>query len=223
MALKSKLLERFALGLGPGLYLLLSRLLFGSGRSTHIGREQVVELLAGRHLAAFWHYSVAYGLYASRNKRYAAMVSGSKDGEYVARILARQGVIPVRGSRTKGGLAALKKIQAAVDDGCSAAIVADGSQGPPLQVQAGVILLASRTGVPILPAAWGVDRYWVFRSWDRTVLPKPFARHVVCYGSPLLVPAGLKAGDLESYRLVLEQRLLDLYRQAWGHFGRTGH
>ncbi len=224
MAIGKKILGRIAIEIGPFLYLQLSRILFGTGRFRHIDREKIAEVEQKAHIGAFWHYSVAYWLFHGRKyERYVAMVSGSKDGEYVARIIKKLGIIPIRGSRTKGGLAALKSMQAYMAEGYKSVIIADGSKGPAFKVQAGVILLASRTGVPIISAAWSVDRYWSFRSWDRTVLPKPFARHAVCYSEPLTVPKKLKSGDIEAYRLELEKRLQQAYQKAWACFDRPGH
>ncbi len=222
MAIGKTILKKIAIGVGPFLYIQLSRILFGTGRYVHIDRDKISGVEESAHIGAFWHYSVAYWLHRGRG-RYVAMVSGSKDGEYVARILAKLGFIPIRGSRTKGGLAALKSMQSYMENGYSAAIIADGSKGPEFKVQAGVILLSSRTGVPIVPATWSVDRYWRFRSWDRTILPKPFAKHAICYGEPLVVPKKLQSGDIEKYRLELEKHLQDAYKKAWEYFDKEGH
>ena len=92
-----------------------------------------------------------------------------------------------------------------------------------MKLQAGVVLLASKTGAPILPLAWGADRYWAFRSWDRTALPKPFARVNMCFGEPISVPAGLTAQGLEEHRREIEAALIELYRQAWRPFGVVDH
>ncbi len=107
--------------------------------------------------------------------------------------------------------------------GLSPAIVADGSQGPALTAQAGSLLLASRTGLPVMPVGWAADRYWSFRSWDRTAMPKPFSRVVVEFGEPFEVPKGVDSEALEEYRLQLERRLLEIYRRCWGRFGRETH
>ena len=107
--------------------------------------------------------------------------------------------------------------------GRNAAIVADGSQGPAMKVQAGALLLASKTGAPIIPFTVGADRYIAFRSWDRTILPKPFSKIIIKWGEPLAVPPGLKADGIEEFRLKLEERLTDDYREVWGHFGKDEH
>jgi len=110
-----------------------------------------------------------------------------------------------------------------VSEGSPAGIVADGSQGPALKVQAGTILLASKTGSPIVPVVWSADRYIAFRSWDRLSLPKPFAKVDYFYGEPLLVPEKLSSEELESYRDELENRLLDLYNKAWKIYEKERH
>jgi len=224
MSLRKKVLYRASLVLGPFLFRVLIGILFLTCRVIWIGRENMERLDREKQplVAAFWHYSVFLILYLSQGKRrWVAMVSASKDGEYVARIVEGYGSEAVRGSRNRGGIGALKEmIKAVRGRGLSAAIVADGSQGPPLLAQPGSILLASRTGVPILPVACAADRYWIFRSWDRTVLPKPFARVVVKFGEPFSVPKGLDSEKLETYRLDLERRLLAVYRDCWAFFGR---
>jgi lysophospholipid acyltransferase (LPLAT)-like uncharacterized protein len=174
-------------------------------------------------VATFWHYSILYNLYHMRKKTGVAMVSASKDGEYLARMVGFFGFAAVRGSRNRKGLQAMKEMMKFVGEGRHAAIVADGSQGPPLVVQAGSILLSSRTGAPILPILWSASRYYAINSWDRMVIPKLFSRIDFFYGEPLFIPEDLKAEGIEEYRLQLESNLSGLYRKAWGVYGKTEH
>ncbi|HIJ91703.1 MAG: lysophospholipid acyltransferase family protein, partial [Desulfobulbaceae bacterium] len=224
MALKNGFGYRLLLVVVPWLYAGLSRLLFATCRVREHGRENLdrCQMQDKPFVALFWHYSVfaAVALVSGRGRGWAAMVSASKDAEFVARILARQGVVAVRGSRNRGGLAALKGLIGLMDNGNNAAIVGDGSQGPPRVMQAGALLLASRSGAPILPLAVAADRYWAFGSWDRTLLPKPFARLHLWYGEPMTVPEKAGSEELERCRLEMEGRLNNLYAQAWGEFGK---
>jgi len=227
MSVRKKLLYRLSLAVGPVIFGLLTRLLFATCRITWVGREHLQRLDREKRplIAAFWHYGVFLILHLSRGKRkWVAMVSSSKDGEYVARIVESFGFETVRGSRNRGGIGALKGLVKAVKErGLSAAIVADGSQGPPLLAQPGAVLLASHSGAAVVPVGWAADRYWSFRSWDRTVLPKPFARVLVEVGEPLVVPGGLDSAGLEQYRQELGRRLQAIYLRTWAGFGREGH
>lgn len=227
MAVKNGLWYRLLLFVGPWLYAGLSRALFATCRVRVHGAENLAwcEAQARPCVAVFWHYSVfpVIALNRGRDRGWAAMVSASKDAEFVARILARQGVVSVRGSRNRGGLAALKGLLGLLRQGVNAVIVADGSQGPARVMQAGAILLAGKSGAPILPMAVAADRYWAFRSWDRTLLPKPFARLDLWYGEPMRVPEKPGTEEIERGRLEMERRLNGLYAQAWGEFGQDSH
>ena len=151
------------------------------------------------------------------------MVSSSRDGEYIARLAHHFRFSTVRGSSNRKGVQALKDLIKATRSGSNTAMVADGSQGPPRVAQPGSILLASRSGAPIVPMAWSASRYLAIRSWDRTAFPKPFARVDFFVGEPLAVPPEIKGDGIEEYRLLLEERLNRLYREAWELHGRGAH
>ena len=225
MAIARSVGQKLLLLFVPPLYLVLSNILFFTCRVKEYGKSNFETChLQPAFIAAVWHYSIFLAINSMRGRDWVAMVSASKDAELIARLLKLIGFATVRGSRGKGGLRAIKEmVSFVVDKEYNAAIIADGSQGPPRRVQAGAILLASKTGAPILPTAWGVERYKAFRSWDRTVLPMPFTRIAVYYGEPLYVPGKLKAAQLEEYRLELENRLNQTYQQAWNIFGKKIH
>lgn len=222
---------RLALALGPRIYLILERLLFSTCRMQEYDAHFMESCEAegqGPHIAVLWHYSLFHIVHKAREKTrqgrpYVVMVSGSEDGEFAARILERLGCPSVRGSRFKGGLGALRAMVGRMEKGLHAAIVADGSQGPPRKVQGGVILLASRTGAPILPMAVSASRFFTFKSWDRTMLPLPFSRFALVYGEPMHVPRKLGSEDIEYYRVELEARMNGLYEKAWALFDKKGH
>ncbi len=153
------------------------------------------------------------------------MVSASSDGEYISQVLTKMGYETVRGSKGKGkkGLAALKSMIKWVKNGKNAAIVADGSQGPARIAQPGAILIASHTGSPILPMAWAADRFWVINSWDKSVVPKPFAKIIITFGEPFTVPARISTEEVENFRVSLEVCLNEQYKKVWSLFGRTEH
>ena len=117
----------------------------------------------------------------------------------------------------------MKELLAYLDKVGNVGMVADGSQGPALVLQAGSILLASRSGAPILPVAWSASKSFTFNSWDRTCLPKPFSRIDFFYGKPVSIPAGIDRHEIEHYRARLEDELNELYRSAWAHYGKEKH
>ena len=218
-------MHRVSLSVVPWLVAWLIRIWFATCRIRVHGEEQWRSTLgAGKPIvASFWHYTMLFVFYQMRRESGVVMVSASRDGEYIARLAQELGFSTARGSRNNRGMQALKDLLKAAAAGRNTAIVADGSQGPPRVAQPGAILLASRTGEPILPMMWSASRYIAIPSWDRTAIPRPFSRVDFLYGEPLAIPADLKAEGIEEYRLELERRLNDLYLQAWKIHGREEH
>ncbi len=209
----------------PGLIYSLLRVWFGSCRikehNQHIYNDVVTS--GATYVGVAWHYSVVFLLYQVRRYSLAVMVSASGDGDILARVAERFGYKPVRGSRHRKGVSALKAMIKKVEEGANAGIIADGSQGPPLKAQAGSVLVASKTGNPIVPLAWSASRYFTVKSWDRTAIPFPFSKVDFFYGDPIVVPPDLSQEELETYRLILEEKLLELYKKAWDLYGKESH
>jgi lysophospholipid acyltransferase (LPLAT)-like uncharacterized protein len=220
----SNLLYKTSIAVVPRLYVALTSLWFGTCRLEVRGQENLNKVLAhGAGVVPFWHYSVFYMLYHLRQYPGVAMVSASKDGEYIARVAQLLNFETVRGSSNRFGVRALKGMVDHVKQGKNAGIVADGSQGPPLKVQPGAIMLAAKSGSPIMPIVWAAKRYKAFNSWDRTVLPLPFSPMILQYGELIWVEPELTSDSVEKYRQQLEAAMNSMYRQLWQEFGRDGH
>lgn len=198
---------------------------FSTCRVRRKGYEHFRELAESGEpfIVSFWHYGVIYIVHIASDLPYTAMVSSSRDGDVLARVLESKGFVTVRGSRNRKGVSAVKGLLRQLKNGRVAVVVADGSQGPAREAQPGAILLASRTGAPIIPLGWASSRYKTFRSWDRTVLPLPFSTITVMCDEPFYIPARLDEEGVEHYRLELEKRLNGLYAKNWREYGREGH
>lgn len=217
-------LYKTSLAVVPRLYVSLTALWFRTCPVQIRGKENLQRILdQGAAVVPFWHYSVFYMLYHLRQYPGVAMVSASRDGEYIARLAHHLNFATIRGSRNRRGMRALKELIAWIQKGGNVGIVADGSQGPALIAQPGAIMLASRTGAPILPLAWSASRYLRFKSWDRTAIPTPFATIDFYYGKPLWMPPKVTAAAVEPYRQELEASLNRLYRKAWRRYGQEAH
>jgi lysophospholipid acyltransferase (LPLAT)-like uncharacterized protein len=137
-------------------------------------------------LYAHWHGDelVLVGYYSFR--RLAVLSSLSKDGTIMARTLQLLGYQVFRGSSSKGGARGLIGLIKAVKDGSQAALAVDGPKGPIYEVKPGIVELAARTSQPVIPVRTRCDRAWYIpRAWNRSYLPKPFARVDVEYGEPI--------------------------------------
>jgi len=225
MAVKKEWQQKVLLALTPYIYKFVMGTLFASCRKEIKGLEIFQGLAdSGKpFISTFWHYNVLYSPMFRRGLPMAVMVSPSKDGEFIVRIAEAKGFKTVRGSRTKGGIAAIKGLLKAVRQGMSPVIIADGSQGPAKVAQGGSIILASRSGIPIVPMNWSFSRFKLFGSWDKSLLPMPFSKMVWVIGEPLTVPEKLDGEGVEKYRLILEERLKATDEKAWAEFSRKSH
>jgi lysophospholipid acyltransferase (LPLAT)-like uncharacterized protein len=142
------------------------------------------------------------------------LVSRHRDGEWIARVIERMGFVTARGSSTRGGEEGLLSMVEFARRNHLLAITPDGPRGPAERVKPGLVYLASRTGFPIVPVASAASSAWVFRSWDRFRLPRPMARVVVAYGSPLRVPRDLDGGGAEQWRGRVEEAIAELTREV---------
>jgi lysophospholipid acyltransferase (LPLAT)-like uncharacterized protein len=150
-----------------------------------------------RCLYAAWHCYLWHGTRALRGEDVSVLVSTHRDGELIARVLARLGYGLVRGSSTRGGAAALREITRAARDGRGDVVfTVDGPRGPAREVKDGILYAASRTGLPIVPVGIWVDRAWRAKSWDGLIIGKPLARVGVSFGDELRIPADVDHREL---------------------------
>ena len=199
------------------LYARFTSLVFVTTRWRTHGREDADAMFrAGQpFITAFWHGRLmlaSHGWQAEQPVH--VIISRHPDGENIARATRRLGVVPVRGSSTRGGAAALRESLRLLKKGGYVAISPDGPRGPRMRVQPGIIGLARLSGVPIVPLTFAVSRRKVARSWDRFVIALPFGRGVFAWGPPLHVSADADAAAMEDARRTLEERLNVLTAEA---------
>lgn len=157
----------------------------------------------------FWHNRVFLATYFWQRRRIVVMTSRSFDGEYIARFIQRFGYGAARGSSTRGAIGAVVEMVRLMRVGCPTAFTIDGPKGPRYVAKMGAVLLAKKTGHPILPFTVAAKRFWrASKSWDQFQVPWPFTRARVLIAAPILVPPDADDAALEAARDEL-QRALD--------------
>jgi lysophospholipid acyltransferase (LPLAT)-like uncharacterized protein len=143
----------------------------------------------------------------------AAMVSQSRDGDFVALGLRLAGIKTIRGSsrrrgKDKGGLSALGQLAEHLRSGAPAYLAVDGPRGPRNRVHKGIAALSHRTGAAVLNVVAVPKRRWIFkRSWDRFQIPKPFCKIDIYMAAPIWPRPD---ESIELYRRRIEQSLCEL-------------
>ena len=166
-----------------------------------------------RPILAFWHGRILPAASFFRNRGIVVMISLNFDGEWIGRTIQRFGYGVARGSTSRGGGRALVQMRRELAAGKPVGFALDGPRGPARVAQPGAVFLAGATGHPILPFHFEADRFWSAGRWDRTQVPKPFARVGLAVGEPLAVP-DTEDATIERSRLALEQRLAALEERA---------
>jgi lysophospholipid acyltransferase (LPLAT)-like uncharacterized protein len=146
----------------------------------------------------FWHGQLLPLVHVHRGEGIVVLVSEHDDGEYVTRVIERNGFGTVRGSSTRGGTKGLKGLVRAARSGRDLALTPDGPKGPPGLFKPGALLAAQLTGLPVIPLAVGASRGWRFRSWDAFLVPEPFSTIQIEYLPPRYVPREASRDDVEA-------------------------
>jgi len=169
-------------------------------------------------IIAYWHGRLLVTPFLTLKRRVTTLVSRHRDGELISRAGRFFPIEFIRGSTTRGGPQALRELVKAIQRGSHVAITPDGPRGPRHLVQSGVIMLALRTGRPIVPVTFNVSKKKVFKSWDRFLFPYPFCRAVVVWGEPIWVGPGKGRAGIEDKRKTLEIGLNRITTQADHYF-----
>jgi len=216
MKLNDYLLLRIVPPLGAGLIRLIHRTM----RIETEGRPPWEEIDREREgvIFTFWHNRLFLMPYAARGRKAAVLISQHRDGELISRTMSFFGISSVRGSSTRGGGMALRRMPRLLREGSDVAITPDGPRGPRYRVQPGALYLARISGRPIYPVTFASDRFFSFNSWDAFQVPKLCSQGVFVWGPPLTVARG---DDLEERQRELEKRLMEITRRADGRFGRS--
>ena len=164
---------------------------------------------------AFWHNRILlmpylYERYCPR-RRMLMLVSRSRDGEFITRIMNRFGIDGARGSSSRGGSDALRELLRELErpQARDIGITPDGPRGPKAKVQDGVLALAANSGIPIYPVTAHYSRFWELPSWDRFQIPRPGAVCRVVMGPAVAAPKSLEASEMNRVREALAKALGD--------------
>ena len=179
---------------------------------TNQASEAAVTAAGKRPIYTVWHDRMIGGIYFLRDRGILVLSSHSFDSEYTARCIQRFGFGTVKGSSSKGAVAGLVAMIRAMRAGNPAAFTIDGPKGPRYVAKSGPVLLAKKTGNPILPLVVECESFWKLKSWDRLMVPKPFTRVNIIFAKPIFVDPDATESQIESKREELQASLDSLVK-----------
>lgn len=167
-----------------------------------------------------WHQRWFSGIsYLAERRPISIMVSRSRDGEIISQLITALGWHVMRGSSSRGGMKAFRELLGCLKRSIAVAHIVDGPLGPFGEIKPGLISLAQISGMPIVPMIMSPERTWMFNSWDRFMIPKPFSRVIIRFDKEIYVPRRLGEDSAEELRMQIERRLRSLYKETdelWG-------
>jgi lysophospholipid acyltransferase (LPLAT)-like uncharacterized protein len=171
-------------------------------------------------IISFWHgrqllIPLVYWSHRSKIKNVVqALISLHSDGRLIAFIVGLLGVKNIAGSSSRGGKEATLTLIERLKLGDSVALTPDGPKGPISKSKPGILKLAATTGAPIYPLSYSANKFWRFKSWDKMILPKPFARVEVVVGRKMIVTEQLSDGNIDRLLNEVDERLNEAEREA---------
>jgi hypothetical protein len=215
--------KRILIRLGDLFFYLSIKILGTLCRFEVRGMEHHEAILASGKIPiyTFWHDRIFLATYFWRKRGIVVMTSKSFDGEYIARFIQRFGYGAIRGSSSRGGSRALAKMIKAMRDGLPMAFTLDGPRGPKYKVKLGPIILAKKTGNPILPFIIEPKSFWQAKSWDKMHVPKPFTRTLLIIGEPIYVASDATDEGVTAKLAELQHSLDELVERGKKWSGRV--
>ena len=169
------------------------------------------------YIGALWHNRLLIFPFVLRrffsNRHGAALISASRDGDLLADAITRFGFDVVRGSSSRLGASAILQLTDVLASGGDVVITPDGPRGPAYELGPGIVYLAQKSGAAVVPVNMEYSSCWRLKSWDRFILPRPFAKICVIIGQPHRVRSTNTVDDFEAERLRLQDAMMALVEQ----------
>jgi lysophospholipid acyltransferase (LPLAT)-like uncharacterized protein len=213
-----RIANRYLIGLLTYLAILVLRLIFSTCRVRYINKEYIDEYLVGdkKVVITAWHRCAIYLLHKYGPLHPMVLLSPSRDGDLLADFAKKVGAIPSRGSSSRGGKEGANRLVKFLESGGRVvATVADGPQGPALRAKPGLVRIAQKSSVHLMPLTWSATRVWMFaKAWDKTIIPKPFSKIVIHASQPYLIPKEATGKDFDTYVKEMERTLNTMTREV---------
>ncbi len=166
------------------------------------------------YIGALWHNRLLVFPFVLRRflpqRHGAALISASRDGDLIADVVQRFGYDVIRGSSSRLGASALLQITGVLMSGSDVVITPDGPRGPAYELGPGIIFLAQKSGAAVVPMNLEYSHCWRLGSWDRFIVPRPFAKVRVLINRPYRVTATTTPEEFESERVSLQNAMMAL-------------
>jgi len=216
--MKIRITNRYLITFLSYLAIFFLRLVLLTCRVRYVNKNYIDEFLMGdkQVVITTWHRCAIYFLFKYGFLHPMVLFSSSRDGDLLADFAKKVGVIPARGSSTRGGKEGSEQLVRFLNTGGRVvATVADGPQGPAFRAKPGLVRIAQRSGVHLMPFMWSASKVWMFtKAWDKMIIPKPFSRIVVSAWEPYVIPKHAQGNEFDMHVKEMERILILMTRDV---------
>lgn len=193
---------------------LVLKLYISTFRYNLVVNEEVEKLASeGKRLVFFcWHNQLALSLGKSGKFKFVSMISRSKDGDILAPLVESFGHKVVRASSSRGASAGVIEMLSFMDEGYHAAMAVDGPKGPVYEAKPGTLYLAKKADCILVPVLGNCKRFFRFNSWDKFIMPKPFAKIDLTLLSPIKLSDSVDKDDVENELKNVQDKIMEMTR-----------
>jgi lysophospholipid acyltransferase (LPLAT)-like uncharacterized protein len=175
-----------------------------------LGWHHAEEVYAAKRqcIWSFWHRVIIPIVWWYRSHGVVVMNTTAFDGQWTRKVIEWLGFGTAQGSSSRGGLRGLAVMARRIEEGKDCAFTIDGPRGPRYVAKPGPVMLARKTGAPIMVFHVGVDRGKTFtKTWDHFLLPMPFTRAVIFFAPPIYVPKDASVELMEAKHAEMQREL----------------
>lgn len=217
----SSFFDRLQLAAFPWLAAKLIRFIHFAIKPETLGDDELLKIWGRgqKVILSTWHDQLLMMPPMYKGTKAQVLISPSRDGELIARTIAYFSLGAVRGSSSRGGREAFRKLVAYAREPLDLGITPDGPKGPRHEAKIGVVQLARLTGHPIVPLAFACSHGHRFKSWDRFLLPYPWGKAVYQVGQPLRAK---ESESVEDFLVRVQQAMEDNTYQAGEYLKHHG-
>lgn len=216
--MRIRITNRYLIGFLSYLAIFFLRLILLTCRVRYINKNYIDEFVLGdkKVVITTWHRCAIYFLFKYGSIHPMVLFSSSRDGDLLANFAKKVGIVPARGSSTRGGKEGSEHLVRFLNTGGRVVgTVADGPQGPAFRAKPGLVRIAQRSGVPLMPCTWSATKVWMFtKAWDKMIIPKPFSRIVIYVSKPYLIPKHAQGDEFDMYVKEMEKTLILMTRDV---------
>ena len=165
-------------------------------------------------ILAFWHSQLMMiGFSWKKNNNINILASGHSDGRFGA-IVGRYFNLNNIQTSKKNKSISLKFIFKLLNDNNYIGITPDGPRGPKEIVSEGIIKIAKKSKVPIIPIGFWSSKNFKLKSWDSFLITLPFSKCSFVWNKPLEIPYNIQENQIQHYQKLLQEKINQSVKKA---------